>query len=210
MKKKEGKRIVILIEGVHGVGKTAVLEEIKKEEEKKDKVDYLILKENFIDKKNEKELFNPQSFYKEVTWAMEMFNRIERACTRTCVCNNKKEVLFVDRSPYTAIFYNRDSIAKENSSIKNIIDKIFRDFKEKGIHLYTICLVGKPEKIWNRVNERLKKEPERLKYTEDDRKWFNKQVGSYSNFKWDYIVENNGTIEECTKNIKKIVDNILK
>jgi hypothetical protein len=44
--------------------------------------------------------------------------------------------------------------------------------------------------LWERIQERLQREPERVKYNENDREWMEKTVRFYESRRWDYTVCN--------------------
>ena len=62
-----------------------------------------------------------------------------------------------------------------------------------GIEVYTVYCKVEQETLWERIQERLVDQPERVKYKEDKREWMDKTLDFYDNFKWDVVTDNTNT-----------------
>lgn len=171
---------VFCIEGVHGVGKTTVASTLKKK-------GFCVMDENFMEYNNTK--LHPQHFVLESRWAMCMFyNIIKLAETETTI--------ITDRSPYTAMIYSR----KGGKMLRRTLDESIKQLSDDlNINFYVLCLYDEREKIWKRIQKRLKKEPKRKKYGEDDKEWFNKIYDIY-----DFTIKS-----FCSKRINNSNDNAI-
>ena len=169
---------VLCIEGVHGVGKTFQLKNIK---------DIEILNEGLMERDYWK--FHPQDFPNEFQWIAEWFKRI--------ILCKKSNIILTDRSPFSAIFYTNNEYGK---ILKEPIKLYLKFLESKNIIIKTIYLSEDREIIWKRIQQRLIEEPCRKLYKEDDRNWFDKIYDYYEKFDcWDYIIKKDH--EEEIKNI---------
>jgi hypothetical protein len=66
------------------------------------------------------------------------------------------------------------------------------ELREHDVHIFNVHLDVKKEVLWERIQARLEREPERSAYNEDDYSWMEKTVDFYSGRQWDYTVSNNG------------------
>jgi hypothetical protein len=125
----------------------------------------------------------------------------------------KERIYFVDRSPLSATFY-----AKKNGQLlEPTIREQFRELAGLAdIHIYTVCIRVERELLWNRIQHRLMREPNRHKFNEGSRQWMEKtlsvhalarslpclvltDVGAcstthnqfYEGMRWDFYIENN-------------------
>lgn len=113
-------------------------------------------------------------------------------------------IFFADRSPFSAIFY-----AKEGGKLlEPLIQAQIKQLHElAGIHIITVYVKVDDEVLWERIGERLKREPAREKFNESSREWMDKTVSFYNNNSnlWDHVVENNSSIDEL---IDKVISNL--
>ena len=58
------------------------------------------------------------------------------------------------------------------------------------------------EILWNRIQARLAREPERVRYNEGKKDWMDKTLSFYDNFHWDACVSNDeGTLDEVAEKV---------
>lgn len=125
----------------------------------------------------------------------------------------RDRIYFVDRSPFSAVFY-----AKRNG---HLLEPAIREqFRELAcladIHIYSVCIRVERELLWDRIQQRLAREPGRLKFNEGSREWMEKtlavraaplagEIGDqfklvpshesltnqfYETMRWDFQIEN--------------------
>ena len=161
---------IICLEGCHGVGKTEVCKLLEKN-------GYNILNEAFLNMK--KYSIKPQSLTAEVIWLAEWFKNIYQLKSGTYIA---------DRSPYSAAVYSSSNYNELKVIIKSMILEL------ENINIYIINVNVKPDILWNRIQKRLKKEPERKKYNEDNKKWMFDKLKKYELMNiFDVNVQNNET-----------------
>jgi hypothetical protein len=59
------------------------------------------------------------------------------------------------------------------------------------IDLFTVSMGVKEDLLWSRIQDRLRRCPERVKYNEHSYEWMQETLRFYNNFKWDMTLENN-------------------
>jgi hypothetical protein len=89
----------------------------------------------------------------------------------------KERIYFVDRSPLSATFY-----AKKNGQLlEPTIREQFRELAGLAdIHIYTVCIRVERELLWNRIQHRLTREPNRHKFNEGSRQWMEKTLSVHA------------------------------
>lgn len=94
-------------------------------------------------------------------------------------------MFIADRSPFSAVFYAAN---KTGSLLEPVIRAHMKEVREAaGIEVYTVYLEVERELLWSRIQQRLKREPGRVKYNEDKREWMEATLNFYDNFKWDLV-----------------------
>jgi thymidylate kinase len=182
---------VVVLEGVHGVGKTETIKLFKN--------NYVCLTEDFIPKTKTK--FSPQGFYAELYWGIKWFERLENLCN---VFYNKETqkynggIVITDRSPYSSIIYGPQKTAHK---MKPCIDEIRKEFEQKNIFIYLIYLKNDIENIWKNIQNRLKKETWRKDLKENDKEHLKNIFKKYESFKWD---------QTFTGSYQKNIENFIK
>lgn len=170
------KKIVLCIEGAHGVGKSTICQKFKSK-------NYPVMSENFMNNTNgKKNELHPQHLLNETNWIVEYFNEVLKF-------SKKHSVFLTDRSPFTASVYSK----KKGETLKPFILSMMEMLEEeKRIHFIVINLKDKTDIIWKRVLKRLKKEPERKIYNEHKKDWLVKVIKRYSviwGLNFDYTFE---------------------
>lgn len=186
--------IVISIEGVHGVGKTTVMKKLI------GNCDYVFMEEGFVPSSKPK--FDPQGFFLELKWVIDWFKGIEKFSKgyydeKTGMFINKG-VIITDRSPYSACVY----CSKNRNIMSKSIKYIKKEFADKGIHLFTVCLTDKKEEIWKRITRRIEEEPSRKKLNESSKNWFSEINGLYEKMDFDFDIN----LEKCSDVVKEFKD----
>ena len=161
-------RHVIALEGAQGVGKTTLLSHLKSSFDTEDEV--------FVDVAASD--LNPQGFLSEATWVAGWFQRV--------IKNESPTVLFIDRSPHSAVLYAK----AHNDLIASMVAVGIRELAEIGICIHTVNVRVPEEELWRRVTERLERCPERVKYNEGDREWLRTCIGFYEQKTWEKTIDN--------------------
>ena len=61
--------------------------------------------------------------------------------------------------------------------------------------------------LWSRIQDRLAREPERVKYNEGSFEWMEKTQDFYEHFDWDMTVENNhNSLDEVTRSLLETLE----
>lgn len=165
---------IVCVEGCHGCGKTTV---VKKLAEK-----YNILDEYFLDMP--KYDMPPQGFTIEVLWLYRWIERV--LMLKKIVPENT--VLFADRSPYSVLFY-----APNGRILEPMITELLMDLLASNIEIITVYIRLPTDVLWQRITERLKTEPERIKYKEDSFEWMKQVVNFYETHShlWTFTTPDN-------------------
>lgn len=167
-----------------------------------------VLNEDFMvspETKQESIGLHPQSFFCEANWVHNWFNRVIKL--KQTANAKLDDVFVVDRSPYSACVY-----AKTNGHLlKPVIDQQVEDLKTVGIQIITVFLRVDKKTLWARITERLKVEPHRKLYNEDDKHWLNHVFSEYEKLSscWDQEISNNedllvGTTINCSPSKEKL------
>lgn len=201
---------VICIEGCHGSGKTAITQKI--DELSQQGVYNGTIDEGFLDMP--KYQISPQSFTMEMIWISRWFEKILKIkndvsnamdqVTPQTKSHHAPPIFFADRSPYSALFY-----APNGLLLRSIIDESKKELAESGIYIKTIYIQVGDDILWDRISQRLEREPHRKKYNEDSHDWMKKTVGFYEGHSWDAVIKNNGPIDEVMTDIEKYAKNIV-
>lgn len=124
---------------------------------------------------------------------------------------HKNEIYIADRSPFSACYYASNGVwqaalfpylcsAMSHNTLcvfpghllKDVIAEQMNEVREGAdIHIYTVHVRVERERLWDRICQRLRREPHRAKYNEDKRQWMEDTVEFYDNFGWDMSVDNN-------------------
>eukprot|EP01104_Vermistella_antarctica_P017596 TRINITY_DN624_c4_g1_i1.p1 TRINITY_DN624_c4_g1~~TRINITY_DN624_c4_g1_i1.p1 ORF type:complete len:264 (+),score=76.17 TRINITY_DN624_c4_g1_i1:64-792(+) len=181
--------IVICLEGCHGSGKTQLNNMFER-------AGFPVLDEAFMDMPSFS--LHPQTLIMESIWVSHWVSRIlkkdmelkEEAVKMGDDSIHRNAIYIADRSPYSAAFY-----APKGHLLEPLIQEQLKDLKKlAGIEIYTVYLKVEGDLLWNRISDRLSREPHRKNYNEDSRKWMQTTVDFYESKigkLWDFVLENN-------------------
>ena len=185
--------IVICLEGCHGCGKSSLCKQMSE-------AGYSILDEAFLDMPDY--ALHPQSLLMETTWVCAWFQRILRKAAEGRAKGDDDQVFIADRSPFSAVFY-----AANGHLLEQVIREQMKEVQAaSNIEIHTICVQVDAEVLWGRIQARLQREPERVRYNEDKREWMSKTLDFYSTFRWDMRVPNNhGSLVDVQRAVLEMV-----
>jgi len=130
---------------------------------------------------------HPQSLLMETMWATQWFKHVLEKAASLSDEERANAVFVADRSPYSAAFYARRDGALLEPVIRSQIEEIK---EEAGVHVITVHLAVAPELLWSRIQDRLVREPFRVRYREGERSWMETTQAWYDAFQWDVTVHN--------------------
>ena len=185
--------IVICLEGCHGCGKSSLCKQMSA-------AGYSILDEAFLDMPDY--ALHPQSLLMETTWVCAWFQRILRKAAEGRAKGENDQVFIADRSPFSAVFY-----AANGHLLEQVIREQMKEVQAaSNIEIHTIYVQVDAEVLWGRIQARLQREPERVRYNEDKREWMAKTLDFYSSFRWDMRVPNNhGSLIDVQRAVLEMV-----
>lgn len=183
--------LVICLEGCHGSGKTQLTRSFED-------AGHVVLDEGFLDMPNT--VLHPQSLLMESTWVCSWFRRLVDVALKS-----NKLALIADRSPLSAVFYALRNGQVLEPMIRACIEEVREVF---NIHIVSVHLRTEPTLLWERIQERLVREPSRKAYREDKIEWMKEVLAFYDGMQWDFTVDNNNVDiselrEELTASIAK-------
>jgi thymidylate kinase len=195
--------IVLCLEGCHGSGKTELCNAFQR-------LGVEILDEAFL--AQPEYALHPQSLVMETYWVAHWFQRLLKRhhelaaeCQKT---GEKFRILVADRSPFSAVFYAR----YKGFLLENVIRAQIEELKaHAAIDLYTVHVNVDRDLLWERIQDRLRQQPERQRYNEQSYAWFEETVMWYEGFQWDMAVENNQTLpEEAIQRLLRMIEPRLR
>lgn len=186
--------LVVCIEGCHGTGKSEIISQFKAK-------GYRVLEEAFMDH-NCYDL-HPQSLTMEIHWLAEWFKRVVKINSITKGLSNDELVYFCDRSPYSAVLYTQGG---HGHLLTPIITHQLKEILTFGIRVISINITVEKDILWNRIQQRLNREPSRHKYGESNYKWMEETLEFYDKMKWDYSVDNTDKIDHTISSIEQILN----
>lgn len=199
---------VICLEGAHGCGKSAVLEELGRR-------GHRTMDEGFLDQAHLGGL-HPQTLVMESLWVARWVERLlvtqsglERDGGRTA-----PTVIFADRSPYSAVCYAQ----ARGDLLEPLIGQQIEDLcGQANVHVYTVYLHLPLDTLWSRVQSRLLIQPERKAYREHVREWMDAVFTFYADrdeagaCTWDYTVDRTHLdVPATTEAVLSILDGIIR
>lgn len=170
---------VVCLEGCHGVGKTSVIERLRKQHD--------VQEEFFMDVQPNR--LDPQSFFNEITWCTNWFQAIIKRANAGC------KLLFCDRSPYSAAVY-----AKANGElVTQVCQRMIEELKQVDVQFIMVRVSVPRDELWKRILKRLEQFPERKRYGEHVRTWMDNTEDWYDRHEklWDYTVQNDSVDQTC-------------
>lgn len=201
------KTILICIEGVHGIGKSTVCSLLKER-------GYSVMKENFIPEHTVEQsdvvpVPKPTNLSSNTTLAEYIW--IANWFQRALECQGKGDVIVFDRSPYTSLMY-------KNNDMKKIISSMFSELFSLGYEVHFIRLVpSSTDFLWDRISERLVREPYRERYNEGSRQWLETVNSRYNSRMKDLVkderlvlVEHRHTTEDVYSSVCTIINSITE
>ncbi|KYR00834.1 hypothetical protein DLAC_02888 [Tieghemostelium lacteum] len=202
---------ILCLEGCHGSGKTELCKYFQRK-------GYQVLDEAFLDMPSFS--IPPQSLIMETAWVsnwfqrilkMEKFEKVE-SLQNTCSVSNvnsnnntpsntvpptEHKLYIADRSPFSAVLY-----ANKGHYLDPIIrEQIVELSHYTNVNIKTVYLKVDEKPLWNRIQNRLKLEPERVKYKENDYQWMKSTIDFYESRQWDITVDNSTSIEKVYNQI---------
>ena len=144
---------VFFIEGVHGIGKSTLVNNLAN-------MGFNILNEEFLELPEYG--LGPNSMIKKFNWVNNMFDKILAFNEQRD--KTKDEILIVDRSPYSTFVY----LDMSYLPIKHLCDTMIYESTKAGIIYEIILLQGDLKVIYNHVLTRLTIETERDALSEGD------------------------------------------
>ena len=195
------KMVVICIEGCHGSGKTELCTELER-------LQCNVLDEAFIGMPEFS--LHPQSLIMETLWIANWFKRLlekQKQCSLDPRNSTHTDVFFADRSPFSAIFYSQE----RGELLDPLVQEMLSTLRKSQIYVHTANLRVDKDILWNRIEQRLDKEPQRRKFNEHNREWMDKAVSFYDRRRWDIELENNRVdITNVANTLLRLVDSLCE
>jgi thymidylate kinase len=179
---QSSKLVIVALEGCHGCGKTALVEEFEAQ-------GYSVLDEAFLDMPSY--ALHPQSLLMETSWVCSWFERVLRIADRVRQqdargASTGPQVYIADRSPFSAVLYSANG-----HLLEPVIREQMREVQRfANVQFYNVHVRVERSLLWQRIVERLQREPERIRYNEHKQEWMDKTLEFYDRFAWDLTVPN--------------------
>ena len=155
---------VVAVEGVHGIGKTTFINKLRDSGR-------VIVDEEFMNTTMAD--FKPNGMARQVTWIGDWIQRVVKAARSL----DEGQTVYVDRSIYSAIMYNESVL--ETQALRHVIDKSLDELRKQNIDVYTVLFLDNDGGAWQRVQDRLQKEPERRQFKADAKGHFDRVWDKY-------------------------------
>ncbi len=146
---------------------------------------------------------HPQTLVMENLWVAKW---IERCLQKQKEVRQRdgtdQTIFFADRSPYSAIFYG----GPDGKLLEPLIQAQLKQLHQlAGITIITVYVKVDEAILWERIQERLKREPYREKFNESSQKWMQQTVDFYENNAqlWNFTAENDSSI-------RTLIDKVVK
>ena len=186
------KRYVVCIEGPHGMGKTSCVKELRAR-------GHACRDEGFLDMPAND--LHPQGLVTELMWSQRLF---------TEALEQRERVAFVDRSPFSAVMYTSCD-TETRALIHRVLQAEVRELKSVDIIFITVCLYTRSRSpLWDRIQARLRANPEREKYNEGDKNHMHAMCERYDSAEWDVRVEVAETVPETVNAIEAAIQPLIK
>ena len=152
----------------------------------------------------------PQSLLMETQWVCSWFLRL-LSLSEASTPGAAPAVFICDRSPFSAVCYSNRGGVKSGHLLEPVIREQIREVRDAaGIEVYTVHVKVEEEVLWDRIQCRLRKHPERKLYNEHEREHMDSIAAFYDGFEWDLTVDNSagdhgaGAAEEIMAKMKEI------
>lgn len=179
---QSSKLVIVALEGCHGCGKTALVDEFEAQ-------GYSVLDEAFLDMPSY--ALHPQSLLMETSWVCSWFERVLRIADHVRQQDARgasagPQVYIADRSPFSAVLYSANG-----HLLEPVIREQMREVQRfANVQFYNVHVRVERSLLWQRIVERLQREPERIRYNEHKEEWMDKTLAFYDRFAWDLTVPN--------------------
>lgn len=186
------KNNALTVAGAAGVGKTELCACLRER-------GYATMNVEFMDMPRYK--LDPRSATMECLWATQWIHSVMKQ--DRSAGGGRDQVYISDRSPLSAAYYAKSMGAEMGALFEAQREELRRD---AGVHVYTVYLRADEDVIWSRVQRRLRANPVRARYGEDDREWLRKTVAHYNSAErgWDFTVDNGPDVS-----IEALADHII-
>jgi thymidylate kinase len=184
--------IVICLEGCHGSGKTSLLSELAN-------AGFNVLDEAFIDMPSYTKSLHPQSLLMESMWVCQWFERLLKRKSVIETDHGADAIYFADRSPYSAVFYSRGG---RGELLSPLIRAQIQELQEVNIEVITVYVKVRKTVLWERIQDRLRREPSRQLFSENKREWMEHTLEFYEKFDWDCTIDNSeSSVDSVMENL---------
>ena len=186
--------VIVCLEGCHGSGKSTLCRQFEQ-------AGYKVLDEAFLSM--ESFCLHPQTLTMETLWVSHWMERLLRMHSEQQMTSDTKRhsVFIADRSPYSAVLYAQ----RNGKLLEPLIRAALEELAEKAdIHVLTVHIRVEPDVLWQRIQARLRREPQRAKFNEDSRAWMEHALSFYNDAdrKWNFTVDNNsGALSQLMANV---------
>ena len=142
---------------------------------------------------------HPNGLIPEARWVVEWMYRVLE-CIK---CSDGEDMIFVDRSPYSAVIYGKDKVV-----LRQMVDAALSQLRDEvGVDIMVVRLMLSEEELWQRISNRLSDETERSVYNERSFAWMKKIVDAYDDFPWECSLNVDGlSVEDVAKRIFEVMN----
>jgi len=174
--------------GSCGAGKSTILDSMPS--------DIRTHKEGYVKQDNDEFFIDNKLYISKFRYVNSWFNSI---------LNLKKKGhkrVISDRCPYDVAAYVHDP-----NIWFNLVEEAMNELRIFGVENFTIFLKSDLALVQDRVKNRLNRDVWRKKYHEDDKKFVEYTWRYFENRvnHWDFVVENNGSIDDAIEEVSEIV-----
>ncbi len=187
------KVFVVSLEGEPATGKSTILSGLGFP---------IILHEGF-GSSDPHDVLHPQSFSRELEWAVDYFKRIRIAASRFFK-KGTGGIIVTDRSPYSAVIF-----ADSNNDLLYATIRAMEDEHEKhGMKFFRVRLFAGIDTLRDRILSRIDVEPWRKELHEDDIEYMMGTRNKYDRYisLWDTTVRNDeGDIVDVIEKVRQCI-----
>lgn len=167
------KKTVVSLVGMIGAGKTTLLDELVKD-------GYETLPEGYIS--NQGYFFDNRLILSQWRWIAEWFGKVATFFDE----NKEKSYVFVDSCAIISGIWTSHC-----HSLLAPIQESFNELKKMSFEFINVEIYCEKEILFKRIDNRLKIEPIRLQYNEDNKEFINELYEQYrkNTYLWDYQLD---------------------